>query len=105
MKIVIVVYKDGRSAVYKYESSTKTDEKSFKEYEDDPEWLTTIVLDEKSSCDEFVKVNLLTKREYFAGLAMRGMLSFNANKTADFFASEAVEIADALLKELENKTP
>jgi len=50
----------------------------------------------------------LTKREYFAGLAMQGVLSHNSkysptpNQAADI-AMYAVQIADALLEEL-NKT-
>ena len=50
----------------------------------------------------------LTKREYFAGLAMQGVLSHNSkysptpNQAADI-AMYAVQIADGLLKEL-NKT-
>jgi len=50
----------------------------------------------------------LTKREYFAGLAMQGVLSHNSkysptpNQAADI-ATYAVQIADALLEEL-NKT-
>ena len=45
----------------------------------------------------------LTKREYFAGLAMQGMLSSSdyATSTWNTVAIEAVEVADALLKELE----
>jgi hypothetical protein len=48
----------------------------------------------------------LTKREYFAGLAMQGVLSHNSkysptpNQAADI-AMYAVKIADALLEELD----
>jgi hypothetical protein len=49
------------------------------------------------------RVGGLTKREYFAGLAMQGMLSSSdyATSTWNTVAIEAVEVADALLKELE----
>jgi hypothetical protein len=45
----------------------------------------------------------LTKREYFSGLAMQGMMA-NQNLTStenDTIAKWSVEIADALLAELE----
>jgi hypothetical protein len=47
----------------------------------------------------------LTKREYFAGLAMQGVLSQNSKysptpKLAANIAIRAVQIADALLEEL-----
>jgi acetyl-CoA acetyltransferase len=48
----------------------------------------------------------LTKREYFAGLAMQGLLhTYNGqlpfNEIAGAFAMESVIMADALLAELE----
>ena len=48
----------------------------------------------------------LTKREYFAGLAMQGMLANNSIMTATQFdrkslAEDAVWCADELLKQLE----
>lgn len=45
----------------------------------------------------------LTKREYFAGLAMQGMMAskFWGEFSANGMASIALEQADALLKELE----
>ncbi len=47
----------------------------------------------------------LTKREYFAGLAMQGVLAsrqpYKARMTVNQVASEAIGIADALLKQLE----
>jgi hypothetical protein len=45
----------------------------------------------------------LTKREYFAGLAMQGMLS-NPNKTSNpiQISLDAVMYADELLKQLSN---
>lgn len=47
----------------------------------------------------------LTKREYFAGLAMQGMMA-NQNLTStenDTIAKWSVEIADVLLAELEKE--
>lgn len=41
----------------------------------------------------------LTKREYFAGLAMQGMA--NSDLTYEDIAHDAVKMADALLKELD----
>ena len=43
----------------------------------------------------------LTKREYFAGLAMQGLLN-NTAFTVKFIASMSVQIAEELLKQLEN---
>jgi hypothetical protein len=44
----------------------------------------------------------LTKREYFAGLAMQGMLAEHSLKaTEEEFANQSVKLADALLKALE----
>jgi len=48
----------------------------------------------------------LTKREYFAGLAMQGLInhgSHNRGLASGAFAEDAVIIADALLKELERE--
>jgi len=42
----------------------------------------------------------LTKREYFAGLAMQGMAGNTEYMEIDVIASDAVRIADALLNEL-----
>jgi hypothetical protein len=52
----------------------------------------------------------LTKREYFAGLAMQATdLELYANshghKWAEEVAKDSVKMADALLKELENQNP
>lgn len=48
----------------------------------------------------------LTKREYFAGLVMQGMMAHPRRPMAidievDYFATHAVRMADALIKELE----
>lgn len=47
----------------------------------------------------------LTKREYFAGLAMQGLLSHigTASWTSSQIAKQAVEQSDAILKQLENE--
>ena len=56
-----------------------------------------------------VKFGGLTKREYFAGLAMQGLLSsfmYNAENGfygKDVVVSTAIEYADELLKQLEEK--
>lgn len=42
----------------------------------------------------------LTKREYFAGLAMQGLLSSGEYTSYHLVASDAVEYADVLVKEL-----
>lgn len=49
----------------------------------------------------------LTKREYFAGLAMQGIISTTHSSTINSQAmtsicSEAIELADQLLKQLES---
>lgn len=54
----------------------------------------------------------LTKREYFAAMAMQGMLAYDGyaaplrddKTTAEIFADSAVEIADALLAALGDDT-
>lgn len=44
----------------------------------------------------------LTKREYFAAMAMQGLLAQNSYYNSfDLLASDSVKQADALLKELE----
>ena len=45
----------------------------------------------------------LTKREYFAGLAMQGILAYGGYATPHDMASDAVMYADALLAELEKE--
>jgi hypothetical protein len=46
----------------------------------------------------------LTKREYFAGLAMQGLLSqYDGSYSRDLVARAAVENADDLLAELEKE--
>ena len=42
----------------------------------------------------------LTKREYFAGLAMQGILADGQTGKLKLIAEDAVKVADALLEEL-----
>ncbi len=44
-----------------------------------------------------------TKREYFAALAMQGLLAFGAASSIEDYAIDAVKIADVLIKELNKK--
>ena len=43
----------------------------------------------------------LTKREYFAGIALQGLLSSNNGQTLSYLSQTAVKAADELLKSLE----
>lgn len=43
----------------------------------------------------------ITKREYFAGLAMQGLLSGGISGSYEIISARSVGIADALLAELE----
>jgi len=43
----------------------------------------------------------LTKREYFAGLAMQGLI--HLDKTDEWITEKSVQMADKLLKKLEPK--
>lgn len=45
----------------------------------------------------------LTKREYFAGLAMQGMLAGEPDRKPEYLIPDAIAIADELLKQLESK--
>ncbi len=47
----------------------------------------------------------LTKREYFAGLAMQGILADGETSKIPSIAKAAIIIADELLTQLENKQP
>ncbi len=55
-----------------------------------------------SSCD-FVGCEGLTKREYFAGLAMQGAMSRQGSHLFCDIADESVRAADALLKRLDEE--
>lgn len=61
----------------------------------------------KSGNDTIIKQEGLTKREYFAGLAMQGILAKRFDEEGEYpeyisnTVKDAVEYADALLKELE----
>lgn len=56
--------------------------------------------DETSNTSYNPQCQGLTKREHFAGLAMQGLLSFDHVAFKDI-VSQSVELADALLAELE----
>ena len=43
----------------------------------------------------------LTKREYFAGLAMQGLLASNNGQSIDYLIHQSIKAADELLKQLE----
>jgi hypothetical protein len=43
----------------------------------------------------------LTKREYFAAMAMQGILSSSADRGESYVATQSVKFADELLKQLE----
>lgn len=43
----------------------------------------------------------LSKREWFAGLAMQGMLAYGPESDASYLARNSILYADALIKELE----
>ena len=45
----------------------------------------------------------LSKREYFAGLALQGLLASNSGQTTKYLVKKAIESTDELLKQLENK--
>jgi hypothetical protein len=44
----------------------------------------------------------ITKREYFAAMALQGLLAGNTNENLSYQASNAVLIADELLKALDD---
>ena len=50
-----------------------------------------------------VKFGGLSKREYFAVLAMQGLLAANNGQTQKYLAKKAIELSDELLKQLENE--
>ena len=52
------------------------------------------------SVSDLIFYNGLTKREYFAGLAMQGILADGQTDEIKFIAQAAVKVADALLEEL-----
>ena len=59
---------------------------------------------EQSAANDIAAAEHKTKREQFAAMAMQGFLS-TSNLTPDmtYFAANAVEAADALLKELDKE--
>ena len=44
--------------------------------------------------------NGLTKREYFVAMALQGLLATNSTTTIEYYAIDAVRIADVLIEEL-----
>ena len=61
---------------------------------------------EKDRLDVYPEISFkgLTKREYFAGLAMQGILANpNFNAEDSYAANEAIVQADELLEQLEKK--
>ena len=56
---------------------------------------------QKTGCE--VKFGGLSKREYFAVLAMQGLLAANNGQTQKYLAKKAIELSDELLKQLENE--
>lgn len=48
--------------------------------------------------------NGLTKREYFAAMALQGILTRDNSLFPDYSVAYAVQLADGLLKALENET-
>ncbi len=66
---------------------------------------TSLDLDEYEgtiNCPVNKRLTGLTKREYFAGLAMQGILSHSFGRgDSTELAIESIKLADALLKELE----
>lgn len=44
----------------------------------------------------------LTKREYFAAMAMQGILSSSADRGIAYVAQSSIQFADELLKQLES---
>lgn len=55
---------------------------------------------EAKETGETLFVGGLSKREYFAGLAMQGMLSSGSQATDANIAKESIGIADELIKQL-----
>jgi hypothetical protein len=49
---------------------------------------------------EYAQERGLTKREYFAALAMQGMMANNRDGSSQLFAELSVKMADALIKAL-----
>jgi hypothetical protein len=61
-------------------------------------------IDEKDGCSMVYDNKPLTKREYFAALAMRGFTAARGTHyTEVYLAYESVKVADALIEQL-NKT-
>ena len=55
-------------------------------------------------CNSLKVIGGLTKREYFAGLAIQGILKTSTmSPELDHYAERAIYVADALLKELDKE--
>ena len=67
------------------------------------EWKYSLPLIEDNEGIFEIKNPGLTKREYFAGLAMQGLLASNNGQTTKYLVKKAIESTDELLKQLENK--
>lgn len=50
--------------------------------------------------DDSSSVSAMTKREWFAGMAMQGMLATNKSITSEYLAIVSFNRADAMIKEL-----
>ena len=55
---------------------------------------------ETKANDVITGFNGLTKREYFAGLAMQALIPIDPNNNDDNIAYNACKMADALIREL-----
>ena len=72
---------------------------------DEPAFPIEASIIKAKNMDEFKMVSGLTKREYFAAIAMQGMISANYHSIDpghEPCSKDAVKYADALIKELEN---
>lgn len=66
--------------------------------------------DTNDTLDVIGKYGGVTKREYFAGIALQGLLATESDTPIgewnyEFIAATAVKSADALIKELEKPAP
>lgn len=58
------------------------------------------LLDQMGDQLEGLDVIGLTKREYFAAMAMQGMMSIDQSYSVQYIALRSIELADELLKQL-----
>lgn len=71
-------------------------------YSEQPAFARPSVFDEQGERLEVGSYGL-TMREYYAGLAMQGILSGNQAFTKEIVAKQAIALADELLKQLKEK--